>query len=103
MSNETLIQKLFEKGVREPIAGQHLRMALIRLENQTSVAKAAFVTLGVNVFGAGGSVRPLENILRDLKAAFDHQNIADQERIQMVKAIFGAEALASILTLINAA
>ncbi|HEY8355805.1 MAG TPA: phage tail tape measure protein, partial [Methylophilaceae bacterium] len=87
-------------GIKADQAGTTLRMALIRLADPPKEAAKWLQRLGVQVTDSSGRMRPLSDIIGQLNRAF--RGLSQEQQIAAASAIFGAEAMSGMLTLIQA-
>ncbi len=81
-----------DAGIQGGRAGTSLRMALSRLANETGPAADVLERLGVNALEADGSLRPLDEIIRDL----EHSGANTSDMMQL----FGERAGPAMATLV---
>lgn len=90
-----MMGKLADAGMQGPEIGTALRNMMLNLVKPSKEAGGALERLGVAVMDASGRMRPMTDILQDLKNA--NMSVAD------ATAIFGKRAAASSLILAEAA
>ncbi|MFH2124925.1 MAG: phage tail tape measure protein, partial [Pseudomonadota bacterium] len=88
------LMALYDGGLQGMQAGTGLRMAMLRLQKPTDEASKALASLGVNIYDSTGKVRPLLDVLSDLKAANMQAGDAAE--------IFGTETASAVMILTNA-
>ncbi|MRJ06252.1 MAG: phage tail tape measure protein [Epsilonproteobacteria bacterium] len=90
---------LSNAGLQGSIAGTNLAMVLTRLTAPVGGAKEALKKLGVEVFDANGKFIGLQKSLLLLKDRL--QGLSQQQKISVLKDIFGQEALKAVLVLLG--
>lgn len=85
--------QLFNIGLRGEQAGTALRNIIVRLAAPVGEARDILAQFGIATIDAGGNMRDLESILKDIGA----QNFSEE----ILSKIFGAEALAGGVALIR--
>ncbi|QBH97340.1 phage tail tape measure protein [Limnobaculum zhutongyuii] len=92
---------LADKGIRGSMAGTSLRASLSRLAAPTKKAQAALDELGISVNGAGGKMRPMEEILTDLYNKT--RKYSQTSQVSFFKHIGGEEAFTGLMAAAEAA
>lgn len=87
----TVIGEMANAGIKGSDAGTSLRVMLSRLNPETDKAKDAMKALGVNVFDAGGQMKPLRDIIEDMSGALG--KATDQQKLHALQVIFGQDAM----------
>lgn len=87
-------------GIKGSQAGTSLRSALTRLANPTGDAAKKLDALGVSITDAHGEMKPLNQLLPELRESF--KDLSEEQQIQAASSIFGREAMAGMLAIINA-
>lgn len=87
-------------GIKGEQAGTSLRMALTRLADPPAEAASALESLGVSATNADGSMRPLNELITDLRAGF--ANLSEAEKTSAASAIAGTNAMSGFLAIMNA-
>lgn len=72
-------------------AGTSLKTMLLALQAPSTTAAAALEQLGINVYDAAGNMRPLSDILADLRSKLD--GLTEEQRNAALKDIFGSDAI----------
>lgn len=91
--------KLGDVGIDASMAGTALRSAMVRLSNPTKKARDLLEKYNIQVTDADGKVRPLHDILAQMKDRF--ANLSEAERAAAVQTIFGTEAMSAMLALME--
>lgn len=87
-------------GIKGEQAGTSLRAMLTRIVKPTAEAEAAMSRIGLTVSNSDGSMRSLDEILRDLRTGF--AGLSESERASTAASLAGQEAMSGMLALINA-
>lgn len=87
-------------GVKGSQAGTSLRAAITRLAKPTKQMDAYLEKLGVSLSDQSGNVKPLNVLLAELREKF--AGLSEAEKTEAATAIFGKEAMAGMLAVINA-
>lgn len=88
------LMALYDGGLQGMQAGTGLRMVMLRLQKPTKEAQEALARLGVTITDDAGRVRPLLEVMADLKAA--NMSAGD------AAGIFGAETVSAAMILAGA-
>lgn len=80
-------------------AGTSLRAILTRLVNPPKQAAEAIARLGLEVSNADGTMRPLRDVLKDLRGSF--AGLSDEEKASTAASLAGQEAMSGLLSLVN--
>lgn len=95
----TVLGVLADNGIKGSEAGTHLRNIMLALNPTTDKAAAAWEELGVQAYDADGNMRDLPTIFQELNDAMD--GWSDQDRTEMLSAMFNKTDLASINALLG--
>lgn len=87
-------------GIKADQAGTALRAIFTRLVKPTKQSETAMKELGLAVTNADGSMRPLNDVLVDMREAFSGLTAAEQA--QYAAMLGGQEAMSGLLALVNA-
>lgn len=87
-------------GIKSSQAGTALRASLTNLVKPTKAMKNEMDALGINVKDANGEMKPMETLLRDLRTSFS--TLTDDQKASAAATIFGKEAMAGMLAILNA-
>jgi len=82
------------KGVKGAKAGTAFRMILTRLAKPPADAAKALRFLGVSVFDASGTMRPMIDVLKDMQKGM--QKLTGAQKAAALKAIAGEEAFSKL-------
>ena len=96
----TAIGLMANAGIKGEQAGTSLRAMLTRIVKPTAEAEAAMSRIGLTVSNSDGSMRSLDEILRDLRTGF--AGLSESERASTAASLAGQEAMSGMLALINA-
>ena len=88
-------------GIKASSAGTSLRRILTEMSGPISVCGEALGQVQIATTNADGSMRPLRDILADLRVAFN--GLSESEQANQASAIFGTNAMSGFLALMNAA
>lgn len=87
-------------GIKASQAGTSLRSILQRLATDTNGARSSIEALGVKVVNTDGSMRPLNEVIVDMRKAF--AGLSQEEQIATAKTVAGTEAMSGLLAIVNA-
>ncbi|PZN08280.1 MAG: phage tail tape measure protein, partial [Bacillota bacterium] len=87
-------------GIQASQAGTALRAILLRLADPPKEAAKALEQLGVRVTDSSGKMRPLKDILADLKKGME--GMGEAQKAAIASTIAGTEASAALLALLDA-
>lgn len=87
-------------GIKSEQAGTSLRALFTRLVNPPKDAAMAIERLGLAVQNADGTMRPLNDIIIDIRKGF--ANLSDAEKASVAGALAGQEAMSGLLAIVNA-
>lgn len=87
-------------GIKGSQAGTSLRQVMSRLSTDTSGARTALEELGVKVMNADGTMRPLNDVIRDGQKAF--KGLSAEEQAATAKIIAGQTGMSGFLAMMNA-
>ncbi len=87
-------------GIKGSQAGTSLKTAIANLTNPTDKMKTAMNELGISITDANGEMLPFKDVLDELRAKF--AGLSEEQQAQYAATIFGKEAMAGMLSIINA-
>lgn len=87
-------------GIKGEQAGTSLRGMLTRLVKPTDAVAGAMEELGICMTNADGSMRPLDDVIVDLRTSFS--KLSDSEKTYYAATIAGQEAMSGMLAIVNA-
>ena len=87
-------------GIKGSQAGTSLKTAIANLANPTSNMAGATDDLGISITDANGEMLPFKNVMDELRLKF--ANLSEEQQAQYTATIFGKEAMAGMLSIINA-
>lgn len=93
------IGMLSDAGIQGGQAGTVLRGALINLAKPTDASAALMKELGINAFDANGKMKPLNEVVANLKDST--ANLTSEQKASAFATIFGKEAMSGMLTLVD--
>lgn len=88
-----------DDGIKADKAGTALRTMMDMLGDDTSKANKELENLGISAFNSEGELRPLTDIVEDLRNKTDH--LTDAKRSTLLTTMFGREAATGIAILLN--
>ena len=88
-------------GIKGEKAGTALRSMLTRLSAPPKECASAMDALGISITNTDGTMKPLNEIMGDLRKSFD--GLGEAEQAQYAKQIAGQEAMSGLLSIVNAA
>lgn len=97
----TAIGLMANAGIKGSQAGTSLRSIMTRLSTDTSGAATALAELGVEIKNADGSMRPLGNVMEDMREAF--AGLSEEEKVTLASTVAGTEGMSGLLAIVNAA
>ena len=87
-------------GIKSSQSGTSLRASLTNLVKPTKAMQNVMDELGINIKDANGEMKPMEVLLRDLRTSFS--TLTEDQKASAAATIFGKEAMAGMLAIINA-
>ncbi len=96
----TAIGLMANAGIKSEQAGTALRAMFTRMVKPTDEVEAAMERIGLSVSNSDGSMRSLDEILRDLRAGFS--GLSESARASTAASLAGQEAMSGMLALIEA-
>ena len=96
----TAIGLMANAGIKSEQAGTSLRAMFTRMVKPTDEVEAAMNRIGLSVANSDGSMRSLDEILRDLRAGFS--GLSESERASTAACLAGQEAMSGMLALVSA-
>ncbi len=88
-------------GIKGEKAGTALRSMLTRLSAPPKECASAMDKLGISITNTDGTMKPLNEIMIDLRKSFD--GLGEAEQAQYAKQIAGQEAMSGLLSIVNSA
>lgn len=77
-----------ENGIKGAEAGTQLKSMLTNMTRQTDTVANAWVRLGTSMYDATGQVRPIGDVLQDIRRGLD--GMTQEQRIQTIQDLAGA-------------
>lgn len=96
----TAIGLMANAGIKGEQAGTALRAMLTRLVKPPKDAAAAMKALGLSAENADGTMKPLRQVLKDMRKGF--ADLDDSQKAQYAASIAGQEAMSGLLAIVNA-
>lgn len=93
------IGAMADAGIKGEQAGTSLRALMTRLVSPTKDTMSAMQTLGLSVTDSTGKMRPLRDILDDIRRGFN--KLEPAERGQIASDLAGQEAMSGLLGIVN--
>ena len=87
-------------GVQGSQAGTTLRRALLDLTDPTDATADEMERLGIKMFEADGTARPLEKVLEDLRKALS--GLDEEQQMASASTLFATTSIAGMLAVVNA-
>jgi TP901 family phage tail tape measure protein len=87
-------------GIKGSQAGTSLKTAIANLANPTDKMATAMGQLGLSITDANGEMLPFKDIMDELRIKF--ADLTEEQQAQYAATIFGKEAMAGMLSIINA-
>lgn len=87
-------------GIKGTQAGTTLRSALTNLTSPTAGMRKEMKKLGINIKDSEGNMKPLDELLGHLREKFS--GLSEDQQASSASAIFGKQAMAGMLAVINA-
>jgi len=87
-------------GIKGSQAGTSLKTAIANLANPTDKMATAMGQLGISITDTNGEMLPFKNVMDDLRTKF--AGLTEEQQAQYAATIFGKEAMAGMLSIINA-
>ena len=88
-------------GIKGQKSGTALRSILTRLSAPPKECAEAMEELGISLTDSEGNMKSLDQVMQDLRQAFD--GLSETQQTQYAKAIAGQEAMSGLLSIVNAA
>lgn len=93
------IGAMADAGIKGEQAGTSLRALLTRMASPTKDSAEAMQTLGLSITDSAGNMRPLRDILVDIRNGF--KQLTPAEQAQVASALAGQEAMSGLLGIVN--
>ncbi|WP_424236312.1 phage tail tape measure protein [Bhargavaea ginsengi] len=87
-------------GIKGSQAGTSLRTMMTNLASPTKQMKEAMDELGISLTDSSGEMKPFSEIMDDMRSKF--AGLSEEQQAQAASTIFGKEAMAGALAIINA-
>lgn len=88
-------------GIKADQAGTSLRSIMTRLSAPPKECATAMEELGISLTDSEGNMKTLDQVMQDLRKAFD--GLSETEQTSAAKHIAGQEAMSGLLAIVNAA
>ena len=86
-------------GIKADQAGTSLRMMFTRLASPPDTCATAMEKLGISLTDSTGKMKPMRDVIQDLRKAFSGLN--EEQKAEYASAIAGKNALSGMLALVN--
>lgn len=96
----TAIGLMANSGIKATQAGTSLRALLTRLAKPTKQSQQAMDDLGISMTNADGSMRPLGELLNDMRGKFE--NLTESEKTMYGAMLAGQNGMSGFLAIMNA-
>ena len=93
------IGAMADAGIKGEQAGTSLRALLTRLSSPTKDSANAMAKLGLSITDSAGKMRPLRDILSDIRKGF--KNLTPAEQAQVAADLAGQDAVSGLLGIVN--
>lgn len=87
-------------GIKGEKSGTALRTLFTNLVSPTDTVAGAMERLGISITNADGTIKPLNQLLLELRNSFS--GLSDEEKASEAAAIAGKEAMSGLLSIVNA-
>ena len=87
-------------GIKSSQAGTALRSMMSRLTKPTKEVRIAMDALGVSLTDSDGSMKTLNEVMRDLREGFN--GLSEAESAELASMLAGQEAMSGLLAIVNA-
>ena len=87
-------------GIKGSQAGTALRSVLSRMTKPTDEVAMAMDTLGLSLVNADGTMKPLNEVMLDMRESFS--GLTEAEKASMAASLGGQEAMSGLLAIVNA-
>ena len=87
-------------GIKGSQSGTSLKTAIANMANPTKNMATAMDELGLTITDANGEMLPFKDVMDDLRTKF--AGLSEEQKAQYAATIFGKEAMAGMLAIINA-
>ncbi len=86
-------------GIKSSQAGTSLRSMMSRLTKPTKEVQNAMNTLGVSLTNSDGSMKSLNEVMKDLRDGFN--GLSEAESAELASSLAGQEAMSGLLAIVN--
>lgn len=87
-------------GVKAEVAGTSLKSALLNMASPTKAQAAAMKQYGISLTNADGSMKSFQDVIENMRSSLG--GLSEQEQAAAASTIFGKEAVAGMLAIVNA-
>lgn len=96
-----LLGVMADNGIKASMGGTALKSILSRLAAPTKEVHDAFGELGISITDATGQMKPLDQLLSEIKGKMS--GLSEAQQVQVAKQIAGAEAMSGFLAVVKGA
>lgn len=96
-----LLGVMADNGVKASMGGTALKSILSRLAAPTKEVQDGFKSLGIRIKDANGQLKPLDQLLPEIKDKMS--GLSEAQQVQVAKQIAGAEAMSGFLAIVKGA
>lgn len=96
----TAIGLMANSGIKASQAGTALRSIFTRMAKPTNEVQGAMDALGISLTKSDGSMKSLNEIMKDLRSGF--AGLTEAQKAQVASALGGQEAMSGLLAIVNA-
>ncbi|WP_106460164.1 phage tail tape measure protein [Anaerococcus sp. Marseille-P3915] len=86
-------------GIKSSQAGTSLKTALSRLSAPTKQVAAEMENLGISITDSNGQIKPFNKLMGEMRQSF--KGLSEDQKVQAATTLFGKEAMAGMLAIIN--
>lgn len=86
-------------GIKSSQAGTSLKSALSRLSAPTKQVAAEMENLGISITDSNGQIKPFNKLMGEMRQSF--KGLSEDQKVQAATTLFGKEAMAGMLAIIN--
>lgn len=97
----TAIGLMANAGIKGSQAGTALRSLLTNLTKPTDAMATAMGKLGISITDTSGQVKPLSQLLKELRGSFS--TLSESEKASLAATIAGQQGMSGLLAIVNAA
>ena len=88
------------QGIKGSQAGTALKTSLARLSSPTGKVKSEMEALGISITDSSGQMKPFNQLMVEMRGSF--KGLSESQKVQAASTLFGKEAMAGMLAILNA-